>query len=433
MLQKNTNACRFLKSSLFCTLLLSVAILGKAQGPEIPYFYNSNTTLSWASAAVTFKSGSAMKVPFFPVVKTSRCPFGTGDYSRDINIEAKVFYVSNLGTYFSTQSRKENVTGKAVLLGYNKSVDTLSLVDAIYHFAKNGAAMVVLYYPNEQYPYKRFFNTVLDSIDIPIVTVSNKSANDILTAAGYDIDELTEKLRNGLYPKAAELICSFRLNVKGVFSTMSSQYSLIRFNRELIDSLVIQGTLKINDDACAFLLGLFKPLNPKLEQQRITYFSDYDEKLFFTSHFGSGLAAANGIYSVLGAIAPSYELAVHELTHKLFSSNWNGNCSFLSEGIAMYAQDMSIESNANNVATYSYLRNNELMPLSKMVNMDIGEDDNTKMGYYASGSFVQFIIEKWGQKAFLELWKTDREWKQIYGKSLTELEQEWHNWLREKV
>ena len=136
---------------------------------------------------------------------------------------------------------------------------------------------------------------------------------------------------------------------------------------------------------------------------------------------------------MLGAIAPSYELAVHELTHKLFSSNWNGNCSFLSEGIAMYAQDMSIESNANNVATYNYLRNNELMPLSKMVNMDIGEDDNAKMGYYASGSFVQFIIEKWGQKTFLELWKTDREWKQIYGKSLTELEQEWHNWLSKKV
>jgi len=46
---------------------------------------------------------------------------------------------------------------------------------------------------------------------------------------------------------------------------------------------------------------------------------------------------------------------------------------------------------------------------------------------------VQFIIEKWGQKTFLELWKTDREWKQIYGKSLTELEQEWHNWLSKKV
>ena len=106
--------------------------------------------------------------------------------------------------------------------------------------------------------------------------------------------------------------------------------------------------------------------------------------------------------------------------------------SFFNEGIARYAEAMATNKDLNNKKVIEFLKNNKLFSLEKMLDFDIGHDqEETIIGYPASGSFVEFLIKKYGVKIILRLNKNAL--RPISKKELINLEEEWLNWLREEI
>lgn len=418
-------------SKLLSTLILLATISAKlsAQGPDLPFFYNQSTNLSWAEASIQFKSGSKSNIKFFPVNDIYRSPFGTNNYTENINVHSPLLYIHNINNIDSALHLKD----KAILYCYDSEADIKNFPVKINALVSKKVSAIILFSKSNEYPFLKLWETSVNN-EIPIVTLDKSSAKLTLSAMGYDAEELWSNLDSNTASQTLLPIVNLNLKVDGRFSLLSSKYSEIRFNKRTIDSSSIHKILLTNDSAMNFITSTFKEIVPKNSKTQTTYFSDYDEKLFFTSHWGKGLANEYGVYSVLIEINTDYPLAVHELTHIFFKHNLNGNISFLSEGIAMFAEAKSENSRKNNINTLAYLNKGQLLSLSELVKLDIGSDKNyTEMGYYASGSFVEFLIETQGQAKFIKFWQTNQEWERIYGLTLLRLEKEWHSWLKSRT
>jgi hypothetical protein len=79
-----------------------------------------------------------------------------------------------------------------------------------------------------------------------------------------------------------------------------------------------------------------------------------------------------------------------------------------------------------------------------VVTFSIGEPGpKTDLGYPASGSFVEFLIEVHGLAAFKEIYRLQgatsteagapSDWQQVYGKTLQQLEEAWIPWLEQRL
>lgn len=415
---------------LLSTIVLTTFIIGNlsAQGPDLPFFYNQSTNLPWVEASIHFKSGSKSNIKFFPVNDIYRSPFGTNNYTENINVHSPLLYIHNIDNIDSTL----NLKNKAILYCYDSDTEVQDVPVKINALVSKEVSAIILFSKSNEYPFLKIRETSVNN-RIPIVTLDKSSAKLALSAMGYDVEELWSNLNTLTATQTLPPIVNLNLKVDSRFSILSSKYSEIRFNKRTIDSSSIHKILLTNDSAMNFITSTFKEIVPKNSKTQTTYFSDYDEKLFFTSHWGKGLANEYGVYSVLIDINTDYSLAVHELTHIFFKQNLNGNISFLSEGIAMFAEAKSENSRKNNINTIAYLNKGQLISLSELVKLDIGSDKNyTEMGYYASGSFVEFLIETQGQPKFIKFWQTNQEWERIYGLSLLKLEEQWHSWLKKK-
>lgn len=423
---------------IFITIILHLLTfnLAMSQGPDLSYYLDGNTTLKWANAQISFRSGSSRKIPFFPLVDSRRSIYGTDNYTKDIKIERKLIFAPSVCNLKNISESNLNINDKFVLYCYDMESNTdtsYSIVQKIAEIIRNGAAGIILFSQEDEFPFIKISDKSLVNTTTPIISVSKSTANALLSSAGYDTAELWQNWEQGKAPNVKEPIYSFCLNIKGNFTIIESELCTVRFNNNIVDPVSMEDISKINDKALHFLHQLFKEINPKKQIEVITYFSDYDEKLFYTSHWGKGLADWNGIFSIVSEGASDYELAVHELTHRMFSQNWNGNSSFLSEGIAMYSQAKATNSYKNHTNTILYITNGTLLPIEKLAKLEIGKDRlYTAMGYSAAGSFVEYLIETEGIEEFLKLWKSNQNWENTYNKSLTDLEKEWHRWLFEK-
>jgi hypothetical protein len=418
-----------LRILFICLIFTGSLYFSSAQGPAVAYYHNYNTELSWAGAAISFNSGSKQKVPFFPVININYCPYGTGDYSKDVNVSGKIVFLSN----YNLDKKIENnlLEGKVVLMAgpdENESgIDSLQL-KIIRSLCRQRISAIVLYAEKDEDNALNFSDEKLTVLNIPIVFVSKSTVRNIFEASGFSYPWLT-KINAGVFT-ARELICSFHLKIKGDFEKAESEFSTIRYNTQVIDSLSVASLMALNDSAQVFLQQLFKPLDSIFPHQTVTIFSDYDEKIFYTFHWGKGLATQNGNFSIIGETVPAYQLAVHEMTHTLFYENWGESSPFLSEGIAMFAEAKAGNPDNNHTKTWEFFTRDELLPLKKLVELDIGSDSRfTEMGYSAAGSFTGFFIETYGINQFLKLWIAGRNNDGTFSKSLNELEDEWHIWL----
>jgi len=187
----------------------------------------------------------------------------------------------------------------------------------------------------------------------------------------------------------------------------------------------------INEQSVDFLLRLFKELDFKWNKENIYYFSNYDSKIFYTGYWGIGFSCDAGVYNVFFDKDASYSLSVHENTHSLLRKNSLTFSSFFDEGIARYAEAMATNEDLNNKKTIEFIANEKLPRLEKMLDFNIGNNpEETEIGYPASGSFVEFLIEKYGLKIILRLNK--KALNPISKKELINLEEEWLKWLNGK-
>jgi hypothetical protein len=436
-----------------------------AQGPMVPYYYNTATRLSWAECYIYQDGGSKQKIPFLPVISRNfqRAPLGTDNYSQDIRVKGPIVFIGNgivSGDGYSCYvGRRRNYTpgeidvaGKFVLFctDFPDSISKrngVPLENRIIQAASREAAGIVLFSYTSEYPFLyAHFKDASEIPNIPVITVTKQSAVSILLSAGEDANSLLiEWEETGNPPMSRELISKLELKMDGNFNQLETDHFLFRFRGETIPKDEMRALVETNEKAVKFIFDYFKTLeSPEWEKKLNVYFRDYDSKLFYTHHWGGGLACDEGVFMVhLGGV-PNFGIAVHENTHIYTYLNWSGeSTSFLSEGIAKHVEAMATDRDKNHRATVDFLKREELFPLEELLTHNIGMSGaKTTVGYPASGSFSGFLIDNYGMRQFKEAYilegrpeeekKGEDTWIRAFGKSVQDLEKEWLTWLADE-
>jgi hypothetical protein len=420
-----------------------------AQGPKTSYYYNPATELSWAQCYLYQQGGSRQKIQFLPVINnSSRAPSGTNKYSKDIDVNGPIVFIGNgivkenicdsyVGYRTDYTYADIDVTGKIVMFCYDfpdsimeQLKEDVPLTSCISEAASRKASAVILFSYKEEYPF-----LMADIPDIPVISITRNSAINILASAGRDGESIFKEWEeSGKPPKSEELISKIELKIQGHFDKVETENFMFRFRKALISEKEMEEIIQVNEKSVRFLLDCFKDEQLTWEKVFIVYFRDYDAKLFYTHHWGKGLACDVGIFIVHEGGVPNFGLAVHENTHQLIGSNWSGSTSFMIEGVAMYAEALATDKDKNHLKTVQFLKENKLFPLKEMLTFSIGMPGlETEVAYPASGSFVDFLIKSYGLKTFKSIYRNERKeedsWQTIFGKSLSDLEEEWLDWL----
>ena len=127
---------------------------------------------------------------------------------------------------------------------------------------------------------------------------------------------------------------------------------------------------------------------------------------------------------------------IHEATHIMANHESN---SFFSEGLAVYFQVRFSEFHV--FPNYSlplddFVRSHQdrLLPITKLNNdkiifEQIGTDQR-RMAYIEAGSFINFLVERYGEQKLAELNNSSSlNYKKIYGIGIEELALEWKNYV----
>lgn len=437
-----------------------------AQGPLVSYYYNPATELTWAQCFLYQEGGSRQKIPFMPVVsrRFQRCPLGTGNYSKDINVDGILVFIGNgilkEGVWNSYVGKKSGFisgdiefAGNIVMFCYDfpdkierQFAKEFPLIKRISEAAARKAAAVVLFSNSEPYPFLyASYENAPDIPDIPVITITKSSALDILFSSGIDGEVLFKEWeQSGQPPESKDLISRLHLKIKGNFEKVETANFHIRFRSEVLPAQEMQALAQTNEKAITFLFDCFKEdKDLKWQKEFIVYFRDFDSKLFYTHHRGMGLSSDEGIFNVQKGGVPQLGLAVHENMHTLASLNWGSSSSFLSEGIAKHAEALATNKDDNHLQSIKYMKEGKLFPLEELLTFDIGVSGlKTQVGYPAGGSFVGFLIEAYGLSAFKNVYalesrppeekEKENSWEKAYGKSLQVLEKEWHHWLSKR-
>lgn len=419
---------------IICSIsLFVISISVSAQGPQLSYFHNTSTQLPWASCYIYFEKGSKQKIGFFPVInEKTNAPMGIENYSKDVNIDKGLIFLNvNLADTLNSNIENMMIEDKIIML-YNYSSNTqgssplTNLLEEkiIYAIDKKAAAIVVISKDNS-YP---LFTVNLEK-EIPVITITNKTAEAIFSSTGINYSEISKKNVNKI-TSLIGLPVNIKLHIDGEFSCIESE----RFNYRYLSNLLTQAEINqqksINEKSVDFLLGLFKELKFEWSKENIYYFSNYDSKIFYTGYWGIGFSCDIGVYNVLFNTDASYSLSVHENTHSMLRKNSLTFNSFFNEGIARYAEAIATDKDLNNKKTFDLLTNGKLLSLEKMLEFNIGNNLNeTEIAYPASGSFTEFLIEKYGLKIILKL---NEKTNSFSKRDLINNEEEWLSWLKKK-
>ena len=137
---------------------------------------------------------------------------------------------------------------------------------------------------------------------------------------------------------------------------------------------------------------------------------------------------------------PNYlEKFRHEYAHWVWGRSFGEAPSFLSEGLATFAEKMSIpQSNLSNL-NYSQLDFASLPRLNECVKNEVFW---SQRGMYTAGSlFVYYLVENWGWAKLKQLFlisdfedpEIHQHFSQIYGLKLENMDKDWKLFLEEHL
>jgi hypothetical protein len=183
----------------------------------------------------------------------------------------------------------------------------------------------------------------------------------------------------------------------------------------------------------------------------LMFYPNAEIKTRETGHTGSGLASGNYIVEIYN---DSIKLnPFHETAH-IIAGELGEPPALFNEGFAVYISEAlggdSMDSPStpgkkiNNVTADNF-NNNNLIPLANLFKFaEIGSvESQYAIAYPEAGSFIKFIIEKYGIDKFLETYKSlensydpiisnnnRKRFEGIYNISLTDIEQQWLSSLK---
>jgi hypothetical protein len=113
----------------------------------------------------------------------------------------------------------------------------------------------------------------------------------------------------------------------------------------------------------------------------------------------------------------------HEMAHEITTNLWGPGQEWIEEGVAVYTTEFPILDGDS----HAYFAAHKLLPLAQLVNPKwTSSMYSPDITYTELGSFVKYLDKKYGMKKIQEVWRGGSESiPQVYGKSLSDLEQEW--------
>lgn len=434
--------------ALLSVVLATSSSLARGQGPLVSYLVDPATELSWASCHVYLEGGSKRRISFLPLVSGKRAPLGTQKYTRDIRVDAPLVFVGDgIVRPSGDPYRTVDVSGKVVLLAYDlpaggtrETASASRLEDQIREAASRNPAAIVAFSTREEAPFPFFRDDEATGIpETPTIVIGRRSAEAILAAGGLSLDSILEDWKAKSVIKPAALIARLDLRLNGAFAAVNGPHFTIMFQPGIAASQSAE-LAALNEKSVAFATNLFQPAGVAWRKSFVTYFRDFDAKVFYTHHWGSGLASDAGVFSVFSPSAMNFGLAVHENTHTLLGSSWGDSSSFFNEGLARYAESAATTADRDHLATMAFLNNARLFPLAEMVGIDIGGDPRTVVAYPAAGSFAGYLVATYGLSSVRRAYELEaREpaariandsWRMAFKRPLAQLEREWIEWLR---
>ena len=444
---------------LFIVLLFSLA--AHAQGPSRSYYFHPATELSWAECTMHQPGGSQQKIPFMSAVDwATRAPTGIGKYTGDVDVDAPLVFIGNgivhENGWNSYHGRRLDyvlgdidVTGKAVLFctDFPDSIEVgleekMSIERRIAEAASRHAAAVLLFSHRWDYPFVGVDSRKESGIgNVPVISITEPSAADILSSAGEDGAKILEDWEVSGKTRSLALISRVRLRIRGRFENIDTEHFSIRFRKDRIPEKDMEVLSEVNEKALQFLFKTFRDVEGiRWDKLMVVYFSGYDSKYFYTHHRGHGMACDAGVFNVYRGGALDFGLAVHENTHSLTYLNWGGSSSFMDEGMAKYTEALATDKDSNHRETVQFLKDGVLFPLEEMLAFSIGVSGiKTNVGYPASGSFVGFLVDRYGLESVKAVYilegrseeakKTKDTWTEVFGKFVSEMDREWRDWL----
>jgi hypothetical protein len=438
-----------------------------AQGPHISFYYHPATDLPWARAVLHHGGGATQKIPFLPVINSTHflAPLGTGNLTRDVAVDAPLVFLGNglsvedewdsyIGRRLDGSVGEIDIAGKIVLFSYDSPDDhqerlgrSFPLERRIAEAARRGAAAVVLFSSTRVRPFLTVpYATSPESRDVPAISVARQTAIDIFGASGaFDSTILENWAGSQAPPQSMELITGMRIEFAGAFRRIETENFTLVYPPGAYSDAEMQEISRLNEESLQFLMDtLGEDSDLKWEPLVTVSFPGFDSKLFYTRHWGRGLASEMGIFNVFEGGVPDWGLIVHENAHIIAGLNWaSSTTSFLSEGIATHLEALATDRDSNHERTMHYLVSGQLFPLEHLITFDIGQEGlKTQVGYPAAGSFTAFLIDTYGLHRFREAYALEsrtfeeREradtWATVFGKELHDLEMEWLGWLSDR-
>jgi hypothetical protein len=376
-----------------------------------------------------------------------RAPAGTRGYSRDVRFDAQLVFVGETVTESSGLNGgydSLDIEGAVVLMTLD-TASSESLEGRVLTAARKGAAAVAVFPKEERDFYPTLKPERAEGFEdlIPVLSLSRATAGRLFAAhSPLGEQALLQWQEGGESPGRERMVLKMRCSLDGRFHRLESpEFTLLTREGELSDEQLAD-LLHVNERSVDFLLDLFDGADLAWKKVPAVYFTGYDSKVFYTLHWGDGLATAAGSYLVYSG-TPDFGLVVHENAHTLFDRSWGETTSFLTEGLAMYAQARASDPTLNHRRTLELRRRGVSVPLALLLDHEIGTPGKaTDFGYPASGSFVEFLLDREGLPTFEKLYKGVRGsdskdkapdlWLDLYGASPSKLEGAWISWLADQ-
>jgi hypothetical protein len=223
---------------------LAFGSIASGQGPDPSYYYEPSTHLPWAECDIYFEGGSKQKIGFLPVIGGKVAPFGTDQYSRDIDLDGRIVFVGN---GVSTEGRPDcygglDVAGKIVMFVYDfpgdLDAEAVSLEARIASALDRRVSGIILASYQKASPFLTIRDPSLRNWpEVPIITIDRSSTERILSSSYYNHRESFENWRSGDVPASRDLISKLRLRVQGRFEKIETDHFEFRFRGGEISSL----------------------------------------------------------------------------------------------------------------------------------------------------------------------------------------------------
>ncbi|WP_446688947.1 hypothetical protein [Priestia megaterium] len=241
------------------------------------------------------------------------------------------------------------------------------------------------------------------------------------------------------------------LIIKREFTTNDKKTKFIIINEDQLDNKYINQVTSETQEVYSELSSIYKNEN-----------YDWDKEIKIYLRMGNGISVGTKNSIVLYNVIGGNYLLAHELTHtmlgfgELSSSNFNEkNGYFTQEGMAVYLQEKLSPNKkifpTNSLEIHSLMKfiyeNGREIPLKQLTSNTVSHDyfnSNDKTianrllweSYIEAGSFVEFLIDKYGIENFLKVYNSPNiqvALNKVYKKSLDDLENDWLSFIKNEV